>query len=238
MPVYQLDKNLVFPPPDHAEPDGLLAVGGDLSPERLLLAYANGIFPWFDDDNPILWWSPEPRMILNPAEFHCSRSLSRSLKSGRCTVTMDTAFREVIEACAATPRQDQDGTWITREMIDAYTRLHDLGFAHSVECRENGDLVGGLYGISLGHAFFGESMFSHRTNSSKTAFAALCAHLHAWDFPLLDCQMSTPHLKRLGAVEVPRTDFLARLHAALQLPTRQGLWQVEPDVLQQLGMPL
>jgi len=198
-----------FPPVDSAlvEPNGLLAAGGDLSPRRLLDAYAHGIFPWFNAEDPILWWSPDPRMVLFPAELHVSRSLRRVLRSGAFTVTLDRAFDDVMRGCAE-PRADQDGTWITAEMLDAYGRLARLGHAHSVEVWAGDELAGGLYGVSIGRAFFGESMFSRRSNASKVALAALAAQLARWRFTVLDCQMSTPHLASLGAREVPRAQFV------------------------------
>ncbi len=224
MPIFRLNEEIIFPPPHLAE-DGLLAVGGDLSRERLLLAYRNGIFPWYSDDQPILWWSPDPRMIITPGGFHCSRSLARVLKKKRFSFTLDTAFRDVIDACAAVPRAGQEGTWITSAMRDAYVELHEAGFAHSVECRQDGQLVGGLYGVSLGAAFFGESMFSRASNASKAALARLVRQLDAWGIRLIDCQMTTPHLRRLGGREVPRAVFLNLLHRAMAHPTRSGRWR-------------
>ena len=225
MPVYQLCEEVMFPPPAKASASGLLAVGGDLSPERLITAYAMGIFPWYDDDSPILWWSPPKRMILLPEEFHCSRSMMRFLRKRPFETSCDTDFRGVIEACADTPRPGQDGTWITRDMIEAYCRLHKMGIAHSFECREQGELVGGLYGVSLGAAFFGESMFSRRTNASKTAFAALVKFATDHGFLFVDCQNETPHLASLGAKPVTRRKFLNMLEKALELPTHQGVWR-------------
>jgi leucyl/phenylalanyl-tRNA--protein transferase len=231
MSIYRLRKELVFPSPHLANKDGLLAVGGDLSPERLLLAYENGIFPWYDDESPILWWSPDPRMIIEPARFHCSRSLKKALRSGRFTFSFDTAFAEVIQACADAPRPDQDGTWIIPEMIAAYVRLHELGYAHSIECWENGTLAGGLYGISLGSCFFGESMFSRVTDASKSVMAVLCAYMIHWEMPLLDCQIKNPHLESLGAFEIPRKEFLARLSLGMKSPTRVGKWKIDMNLL-------
>ena len=202
MPVFRLTDELLFPPPDLARDDGLLAVGGDLSPERLLLAYSQGIFPWYSEGEPILWWSPTPRLILIPNEFHCSKRLARQIRQGLYRTSLDTAFREVINHCAGIRREHDNGTWIVPEMIEAYCRLHELGFAHSVECWQGNQLVGGLYGISLGGAFFGESMFSLAPNSSKIALATLCRKLARWDFDFIDCQMKTSHLQRLGAKEI------------------------------------
>jgi leucyl/phenylalanyl-tRNA--protein transferase len=227
MPIFRLTKQLRFPPPDLAESDGLLAVGGDLSTERLLRAYRMGIFPWYGDDSPILWWSPDPRMVFVPSEWTPSRSLQRLLNKGAFTVTMDTDFPAVIEACANARGPGRDSTWITADMMKAYIRLHNEGYAHSVECRLDGELAGGLYGISLGACFFGESMFSSVSNASKVALAVLMKHLAAWSFSLVDCQVKNDHLVRLGAHEVPRAQFLAMLGEALEMETRQGVWAVE-----------
>jgi len=208
MPVFQLSDKLVFPQPDLAGPDGLLAVGGDLSPERLLLAYSAGIFPWYDESQPILWWSPEPRMVLFPQEFNRHKNLRRLVSSGKFSVTMNTDFAAVIKACGKSERKGQEGTWITREMQQAYIRLHELGFARSVECRLNGKLVGGLYGVELGKIFFGESMFHFVTDASKVALWYLVDFLLENDFKLIDVQQDTPHLRSLGARPVPREEFL------------------------------
>lgn len=224
MPLYVLTKALAFPPPALALEDGLLACGGDLSVDRLLLAYRMGIFPWYSEGDPILWWSPDPRMVLFPKEFHLSRSLGRVLRSGRFTVTMDTAFEPVVTACAETRGAGRESTWITPEMVEAYIALHRAGYAHSVECWEGGALAGGLYGISLGACFFGESMFSAVSNASKVALAVLVSKLTDWDFRLLDCQLPNPHLRSLGAREIPRARFLALLEKALQRRTRAGSW--------------
>jgi len=226
MPIYRLTEELAFPPPHLAIEDGLLAVGGDLSPERLLMAYQMGIFPWYSEETPILWWSPDPRFILIPGEFHCSRRLRRTIKKGVFSISCDTAFGEVISACAGTPRPGQPGTWITDEMRTAYCRLHELGIAHSVECRKDGCLVGGLYGISLGRAFFGESMFSHVSNASKVALAALVAFAREHGFEFIDCQVKTNHLMGLGARDVPRRTFLHMLDHSLKHKTLQGTWQL------------
>ncbi len=228
MPIYRLTDEIVFPPPDHAEPDGLLAVGGDLRAERLLLAYRLGIFPWYSDGQPVLWWSPDPRIILEPGEFHISRRLGQTLKKGIFKVTFDRAFAEVIRACAASPRKGQHGTWITTEMMEAYIRLHQMGFAHSAESWLDGELVGGIYGISLGRCFFGESMFFSQTNASKVALATLVQQLITWDFHMIDAQVTSEHLIRLGAKEIPRHIFLKRLQAALRHPTQKGSWDNEP----------
>jgi leucyl/phenylalanyl-tRNA--protein transferase len=227
VPLYRLARQVAFPDPRDAEPDGLLAVGGDLSPDRLVAAYSAGIFPWYGPGSPILWWSPDPRLVLRPERLHVPRSLARTLRRGRYRLTADTAFTEVIRACAGAERPGQDGTWITGAMIAAYERLHALGLAHSFEAWDGETLAGGLYGVSLGSAFFGESMFSVRPDASKAAFVRSVEHLTAHGVGLIDCQVRTDHLARFGAEEVPREDFLARLEAALEAPTRQGRWVLE-----------
>jgi leucyl/phenylalanyl-tRNA--protein transferase len=224
MPVYRLTKELLFPDPEWANPDGLLALGGDLRQERLLLAYRLGIFPWYERGYPILWWSPPRRCVMEPEGFHVSRSLQRLLRQRRFTMTFDQAFPDVIRACAETRIAQGKGTWITEEMIVAYCALHQSGFAHSVEAWHGGQLAGGIYGISVGRAFFGESMFARVTNASKVAFATLAQRLADWQFTLIDCQITNPHLQRLGAYEISRADFLRRLAEALQAPTRRGKW--------------
>ncbi|MCP1726730.1 leucyl/phenylalanyl-tRNA--protein transferase [Natronospira proteinivora] len=223
-----------FPDPSQAleEPNGLLAAGGDLSPERLLAAYRQGIFPWFDDRNPILWWSPDPRLVIEPGQLHISRRLRRTLRQQNYRVSLDQAFESVIHACADVDlRPDQGGTWITPAMIEAYTRLHQRGHAHSIEVWMDGELAGGLYGISLGRVFFGESMFSRRRDGSKIAMAWLDAQLAAWQFELMDCQVSSPHLLRMGAREIPRQTFLRRVSMAIGsgglAPTDQGHWPLQ-----------
>lgn len=202
-----------FPPVAQAlkEPNGLLAGGGDLSPQRLLAAYRRGIFPWYSPGEPILWWSPDPRMVLFPDEFRITRSLAKTLRNADYRVKLDSAFAQVIAACAATPRPGQDGTWITAEMQQAYLRLHALDHAHSVETWRDGRLVGGLYGVSIGRAFCGESMFSHATDASKIALAHLCRYLARREFGIIDCQMETAHLTSLGARPIPRDDYLVRV---------------------------
>lgn len=222
--IFRLPRELVFPDPALAEPSGLLAVGGDLSAERLLLAYASGIFPWFDDDQPILWWSPDPRLVLLPEALHVPRSLAKVMRRATYEVRTDTAFAEVIARCATTSRPDQDGTWITEDMRDAYVRLHELGWAHSAEAWKDGALVGGLYGVSLGGAFFGESMFADAPDASKVAFVVLVQDLFASGCDLVDCQIHTAHLARFGAVEIPRAAYLDRLKESLRRPTRRGHW--------------
>lgn len=223
MPVFRLDERLIFPPPELAE-EGLLAVGGDLRPERLLLAYAMGIFPWYDEGQPILWHSPDPRLVLPAAELHVPRSLERTLRRGAFSVTFDRAFGRVVDACAAAPRPGQHGTWITGDMRRAYKQLHRLGYAHSVESWQGNRLAGGLYGVSLGGCFFGESMFAHEADASKAAFVTLVRQLLRWGVTLVDCQVATEHLERFGARAWPRERFLAALARALDLPTRRGSW--------------
>lgn len=224
MPVFLLTEEIAFPPPHLATEEGLLAVGGDLSEDRLLLAYRMGIFPWYSEGGPILWWSPDPRLILLPDELHVSRSLSRTMRKGTFTVTMDEAFDRVIEACASVPRRGQDGTWITTEMVAAYCGLHAAGYAHSVECWQHGRLAGGIYGISLGRCFFAESMFSRVSNASKVALAELVGYLKSRRFEFIDCQVTNPHLLSLGAREVSRDAFLGMLESGLQAETRKGKW--------------
>lgn len=224
MPVYRLPDAVRFPPVDHAEKNGLLAVGGDLSPERLLTAYREGIFPWYADGEPILWWSPDPRFVLFPVELHVSRSMRQFLKKGTVRITFDRAFRKVISACRK-PRPGQNGTWITREMLEAYCALHDLGYAHSVEVWQETRLAGGLYGISLGRAFFGESMFSAIPNASKAALITLVENLGRRGFDLIDCQVETAHLAGLGARPIPRSEFGALLRRSLRHKTLRGNWR-------------
>ena len=227
MPIFRLVDDVVFPPPDYADPSGLLAVGGDLSSERLLEAYRAGIFPWYSDDQPILWWSPDPRFVLELDEFNISRSLRKTLQRKIFQVTFDRVFEEVIAACSAAPREGQRGTWITPEMRDAYLDLHGLGYAHSVETWFGGKLVGGLYGVSLGKAFFGESMFHYKSDASKVALATLVEKLKNWGFHFIDSQMTTEHMMNLGAKEVPRRIFLKRLQSALRHATKRGKWHIE-----------
>jgi leucyl/phenylalanyl-tRNA--protein transferase len=222
-----------FPDPSYAllEPDGLLAVGGDLTPARLLNAYRQGIFPWYSDGEPILWWSPNPRAILFPEQLKISKSLRKTLRKHPFRVTLDTAFARVIEACSES-RLDKDGsesgTWITEEMKQAYITLHRIGFAHSVECWEGDELVGGLYGVSMGKVFYGESMFARRSDASKVGFAHLVRQLIEWKFALIDCQVHTDHLASLGAVDIPRDEFLALLDRHCDpFEAHQGQWQLD-----------
>jgi len=202
--------NIEFPNPRYAltEPDGLLAVGGDLSPQRIINAYLNGIFPWYSEGQPILWWSPNPRAVLFPEKLHVSKSLKKTIRQAVFTTTIDAAFEEVIHFCASTSRNDQDGTWITNDIEQAYITLHKAGIAHSAECWSQGKLVGGLYGLALGKVFFGESMFSHQSNASKVAFVHLLDELKKANYALIDCQVTTEHLLSLGAEEIPRDQFL------------------------------
>jgi len=229
MPVFRLDERLVFPPVHLAE-DGLLAIGGDLSPERLLLAYSQGIFPWYSRSTPILWHSPDPRMVMAPADLQINRSLRKQIRRRPYQLRVDTAFAEVLHGCAATPRPDQAGTWLVPDMIAAYVRLHELGFAHSLEAWDGDALVGGLYGVSLGAAFFGESMFTRAADASKIAYVAGVRQLDAWGVRLIDCQVHTHHLERFGAHEVARECYLHLLHDALDEPTLRGAWRFSIDV--------
>ena len=218
-----------FPPLEQAliEPNGLLCAGGDLSAQRLLLAYRQGIFPWYSVGEPILWWSPDPRMVLVPSEFKISRSLQRTLRAGTYQIQLDSNFPAVMRFCAQTPRNGQVGTWITAEIQEAYGKLHKLGFAHSVETWMNGKLVGGLYGLAIGKMFYGESMFSHATDASKLALAHLTRFLTEQGFGLIDCQMNTPHLASLGAREIPRSEFITQLLALTAVLPLNGRWPID-----------
>ena len=241
-----LDPHDEFPRLEEAlrDPNGLLCAGADLSPPRILDAYRSGTFPWVSPGEPILWWSPDPRMALVPDEMRVSRSLRRRLQQGNFEVRLDCAFPSVIRACASTPRPGQSGTWITREMRHAYLALHELGYAHSVETWVNNELVGGLYGLAIGRMFYGESMFAHATDASKIAFAHLVRFLRAQGYGLIDCQMSTPHLASLGAREIPRADFITRLRTLTATPGLPGRWPIDaasrpwlesPDALAELA---
>ncbi|MBI9086899.1 MAG: leucyl/phenylalanyl-tRNA--protein transferase [Desulfobacterales bacterium] len=224
MPVFLLSDMMGFPPAGSAREDGLLAVGGDLRPERVEQAYRCGIFPWYSQNEPILWWSPDPRLVLYPNDFKISRRLRREMRQGRFRITADTAFQHVISACASSRTAQGEGTWIVNEMIDTYTRLYHRGIAHSIEAWEGRRLVGGLYGLSLGRAFFGESMFSLISNASKVALVHLMAFLDRQAFHFLDCQVTTGHLLRFGACEIPRRRFLEELESALAEQTLIGPW--------------
>lgn len=225
MPVFLLnDDELQFPDPRKANADGVLAIGGDLRPDRLLFAYEIGIFPWFNPPEPVIWWSPDPRCVLYTDELKISKSMRNVFNRKQFSVTYDEAFVEVIEACRDAPRSQQEGTWISSEIIDSYTWLHKLGVAHSVEVWQDGKLVGGLYGISLGRMFFGESMFSLVSNASKVGFIHLVNALRRMGFKLVDCQIYNEHLGSMGAREIPREDFLQELKIALKTETIQGNW--------------
>jgi len=232
MPVYELPPDRYdFPPTSEAEPNGLLAIGGDLSPGRLLRAYSLGIFPWYSDPEPYLWWSPAPRLVLFPSEIKVSKSMRSLFRRKKFEITVDQHFNEVIRFCAYTPRAGQLGTWITEQMQAAYSQLHREGFAHSVEVWDNGELIGGLYGISLGKIFFGESMFTLVPNASKYALIHLAHALQRLDFDVIDCQQRTNHLVSLGAREVSRNDFEFLLYQALNSPTLVGSWAKIPELI-------
>ncbi len=219
MPVFRLGNELAFPDPNLAREDGLLAVGGDLSPQRLLIAYSLGIFPWYNPGDPILWWSPDPRFVLFPKELHVPKRLRRFMKKMVFSITFDTAFDQVIEQCAQVRIERGEGTWLVPEMIEAYKVLHSLGLAHSAETWMGGRLVGGLYGVALGRVFFGESMFSLEPDASKSAFVTLMRHLEEWGFALIDCQLHTAHLERFGARHISRQRFLSLLNRLIREPT-------------------
>ena len=230
MPVFRLEEELLFPPPSYSEQDGLLAVGGDLSAERLLLAYSSGIFPWFNEDDPTLWWSPDPRYVIDPSSIKVSRSLEKTIRSGRFNLSIDRAFDDVVEGCAEARRNGVEGTWITEEMKGAYRRLFDLGHAHSIEAWHGGELAGGLYGVSLGRCFFGESMFFRVSDASKVAFVSLARLLESYQFELIDCQLPTEHLKSFGAYGVKREIFLERLVRGGVVPSPNQLRAVFPSL--------
>jgi len=230
MPVRFLLGDEAFPDPSRAAADGLVAVGGDLAPERLLDAYRRGIFPWYEQGQPILWYSPDPRFVLRAGDLRISRSLRRRLADRPYEVRLDTAFRSVIEACAATPRPGQGGTWITDDMVRAYTELHRLGWAHSAEAWLDGRLVGGLYGVSIGGLFCGESMFAWADDASKIAFVALVRQLQRWGIETIDCQVPTDHLARFGARPWPRREFLRVIAELAARPSRGGPWTLDADL--------
>jgi leucyl/phenylalanyl-tRNA--protein transferase len=230
MPVFALTDELVFPDPSQAEPDGLLALGGDLRPERLLLAYAHGIFPWSSEDEPLLWWSPAPRAVLVPGAIEVPRSLAKAIRRQPYRITLDLAFEAVIAACAETPRPGQDRTWITPGIRAAFTDLHRRGLVHSVEAWDGERLVGGLYGLAIGSVFCGESMFARADDASKIAFVALAEQLRRWEFSLIDCQVETAHLRRFGATPVERAEFMRRLTEGVARPWRVGVWRLDEDL--------
>ncbi|MDM8517459.1 leucyl/phenylalanyl-tRNA--protein transferase [Desulfobacterales bacterium HSG16] len=227
MTIFRLSDEIAFPPPQLAREDGLLAFGGDLSIDRLTLAYSMGIFPWYSEGEPIIWWSPDPRLVLFPQKFRLSKSLKKVIKRKKFNVTIDESFEQVIRSCAGTRTDAGDQTWIVEEMIDAYCRLHKAGFAHSVETWQDGELVGGLYGVSLGKSFFGESMFHTQSNASKVAVAALVDYAQKAEFDFIDCQVKTKHMVSLGAVEISRELFLAILKKALKFQTIKGRWRID-----------
>lgn len=229
MPIYALPEKHIFPDPELADESGLLAIGGDLDPARVLLGYSIGVFPWYSEGQPILWHSPDPRFVLNPHKLHVGRSLKQRMRQRPFKLSIDRAFPSVIQSCQKTPRPGQDGTWITGDMQDAYIALHEAGFAHSVEAWEGDELVGGLYGVSLGSVFFGESMFAKRPDASKIAFVALVRQLASWNFDLVDSQVHTEHLERFGAIEIDRRSYLDALRDCLQADTRCGPWEWASD---------
>lgn len=227
MTIFRLSSTLAFPPPHLADEDGLLAVGGDLSQGRLLLAYRLGIFPWFLKGEPYLWWSPDPRLVLYPDELIISKSLKKTIRQNYFQITFDTAFDQVIQSCAYTRLKNEEETWIVQEMIDAYCTLHTSGYAHSIEAWSEGKLEGGLYGVALGKCFFGESMFSNKSNASKVAFAHFVEYLKRKSYMMIDCQVTTAHLKRFGAREISRAAFLQQLDQAMKYPTHNQPWKYE-----------
>ena len=224
MPIFWLPKEIQFPNPELADEEGVLALGGDLKMERLLEAYRNGIFPWYAENEPIIWWSPDPRFVLYPDKLKISKSMRQVLNRKIFNITFDQDFESVIRNCRQIKRKGQWGTWITREVLTAYCQLHNEGYAHSVEVWREGNLVGGLYGVSLGKCFFGESMFSRESNASKAGFIALAKKLKQLGFHLIDCQVYTKHLESLGAEHISRKRFLAQLEGGLKFPTMKGNW--------------
>ncbi|HID97252.1 MAG TPA: leucyl/phenylalanyl-tRNA--protein transferase [Thermodesulfobacteriaceae bacterium] len=220
MPVFLLNDRLFFPNPEMANENGLLAVGGDLTIDRLILAYKHGIFPWYGPGDPICWWSPDPRLILKPLELHISKRLKRTMRQRPFSLTMDHAFEEVIKSCAETRLERGESTWLTPEMQNAYIALHHGGYAHSAEAWRHDKLAGGLYGVALGRVFFGESMFSRESDASKIAFVTLVRKLAQWDFFMIDCQMTTQHLVKFGACEISRKSFISKLHEFTAIPSR------------------
>ncbi|MEZ0329565.1 MAG: leucyl/phenylalanyl-tRNA--protein transferase [Dissulfuribacterales bacterium] len=229
MSVFLLNQEINFPPPELADATGLLAIGGDLRFERLILAYVNGIFPWYNADEPILWWSPNPRLVLFPAELHVSKRLKRTLRANRFQITFDAAFEQTIRACGESRLAKGEDTWLNEDMIQAYITLHQMGIAHSVEAWFQNELAGGLYGVAIGQVFYGESMWTKVTDASKTAFVTLVQRLMKWDFQLIDCQVTTTHLLSFGAKEIPRSLFLKLLHKYVRLRNTApiGCWMNE-----------
>jgi leucyl/phenylalanyl-tRNA---protein transferase len=225
MPIFQLGEQIVFPPVELATKEGILAVGGDLSPRRLITAYKNGIFPWYSDGEPILWWSPDPRFVLFPDELYISKTMRQVINREIFTVKFDTAFRDVIAACKKTKRKRERGTWITDDMLEAYCNLHELGYAHSIESWSDGKLAGGLYGISLGGCFFGESMFSALSNASKAALIALTQRLYEHGFLFIDSLVYTEHMESMGARVIPRDEYITLLKKGLKQKTILGSWR-------------
>ena len=230
MPVYQLNRAHVFPDPREAHSSGIIAVGGDLHPERVLQAYYAGIFPWYSEDSPLYWYSPDPRFLLQTDSLKLQRSLKKRIRRGDYRITLDTAFDRVLQGCATVDRPDQDGTWLTQPLQSAFRVLHTHGFAHSVEAWRGDELVGGLYGVTIGRIFCGESMFATASDASKVAFAHLVRQLERWQYPVVDCQVHTPHLERFGAREVPREHFLAVLHELRTQPGIPGPWAFDADL--------
>ena len=230
MPIFRLSEKVSFPPPHFAARNGLLAIGGDLSEERLLLAYRLGIFPWFSPYDPILWWSPDPRLVLYPDKLHVSRRLRRTLRQGRFQATGDSAFHLVIKECAQIRVEQNEETWLIDDMIEAYCGLHELGYAHSIEIWSDGNLAGGLYGVAIGGSFFGESMFSRIRDASKVALVVLCRYLQDHLYDLIDCQVTTAHLTTMGAREIPRRRFLKQLEASVSRPTNRQKWSIGPGL--------
>ncbi|MBU8849196.1 MAG: leucyl/phenylalanyl-tRNA--protein transferase [Desulfobacterales bacterium] len=228
MPLFRLSKKLDFPPAWLSRSDGLLCVGGDLSPKRLLIAYANGIFPWFLKDEPILWWSPDPRLVLFPKDINISKSLNKKIRQNLFKVTIDNAFERTIISCAGPRKNGAKGTWLVDEMIDSYIKLHKLGHAHSIETWRDSRLVGGLYGVCLGGSFFGESMFSFENDTSKIALVAIANYLEKYDFDLIDCQVTTNHLLNMGAIEITRNSFLNIINKSVKRKDIKNIWN--PDI--------
>jgi len=224
MPVFRLPQEHFFPPPSLSESNGLLAIGGDLHPQRLILAYMSGVFPWYSEGQPILWFSPDPRYVLDPKRFHVGRSLKKKLKKNEFRVTLDSAFEDVIDNCAKKKRPMQYGTWITADMRQAYLTLHEMGYAHSVEVWREGMLVGGLYGVNVGNLFSGESMFAHQSDASKIGFVWLMSQMMSWGIELCDCQVYTDHLKRFGAENIPRDQYLRGIVELVRRDRPPGKW--------------